>query len=272
MEAHGVRLETYAGIVTALAEGIALEDVLAQENVDPEVYGDAEFELRNRMAQDAALMDAFRQHCATAEDALSRKVTPLDDDASAWVGFNAAMTASGDALAFLSAAGLNANDLSRLQRRWRKRAETSKETKQALSDAAKKPAPAPAKIDAEPVTLKRFPWSPGAAPAPAQAASPAAVAAAPSSPLLVREGGLLPVERDTDLYASVLVALELLPGARESLLARVGLDEASFSGLVQGWERRLQYDVDLRVGFKLRMGEQRSALRALLAGAKLEVV
>ncbi|MFO0549564.1 MAG: hypothetical protein U0271_14320 [Polyangiaceae bacterium] len=272
MEAHGVRLETYAGIVTALAEGISLEDVLKQENVDAEVYADAEFELRNRMSQEPAVMEAFRQHCATAEDTLSRKVAPLDNDAAAWVAFNSAMTSSGDALTFLSDLGLNANDLSRLQRQWRKRAESSKETKQALADAAKKPGAAPTKIDTTPVALKRFPWSPGAEPQ--AAAAPTSSAAAPassSSPLLVREGGLLPVERDADLYASVLVAIELLPNSREALLARVGVKEAGFSGLVESWEKRFQYDVELRVGFKLRMGEQRSALRALLAGAKLEV-
>jgi hypothetical protein len=110
-------------------------------------------------ARSGSLFNAYRDKREVAEDCLARKVDPLDEDLAAWLSFLDAWTKSPDPDAMLSRSGLNANDVSRLKRRWAKRMEDDPTLGiEAAKIAAQGRKPMPT-ITVAAAMLRPFPWS-----------------------------------------------------------------------------------------------------------------
>lgn len=160
----GVSLAVYAGVVTALAEGHALERILVQEGLAVDAWRAAEPEWKARLAASAVRGDAefsaFRARAIEAEDVLFRRVTPLADDLSAWLAFVHGWSTAAEPRRFLEERGLGANDIARLRRSWDERFERDRDLavlaarKLAEGDLGAPPFPR-----VEPALLRRFPWS-----------------------------------------------------------------------------------------------------------------
>jgi hypothetical protein len=162
----GVSLPTYAGITVALAEGHALEAVLAEEAVALDAWRAAEPRWKIRLAASAARGDAeftaFRARTLEAEDALARRIEPLDTELGAWLAFVRAWGHAPEPAAFLEERGLSANDVSRLRRVWDVRFEEQPalalEAARRLARGELGPVP-PLHVAAK--RLVPFPWSKG---------------------------------------------------------------------------------------------------------------
>lgn len=79
------------GVTAAHAEGFALGEILAFEQIDAARWPAADVAWKRRLAEDGAAggstFNAYRVKLELAEDCLSRAVTPLDDDLGAWLAF-----------------------------------------------------------------------------------------------------------------------------------------------------------------------------------------
>ena len=190
-------VERYAGIRAALAEGHALEAVLAQEGVPAGRWPDIDLALTDALTKDEALFTAYCGRLVEAEDHLDRKVEPLAADLGAWVGFVAAL---GTSAGLLDRHGLRPTDVGRLQRKWQRRMEGDKALGKQAEQLASKPPPPPPKIEVDPPRLSPFPWTLPAdahmkhsAPAEEPAASAPAEPGAPG--VRVEEAGQAPAPR-----------------------------------------------------------------------------
>jgi hypothetical protein len=106
---HGVSLEQYAGVTTALAEGFALEAILANERIAVDAWTRAELAWKVRVAKDGTAGPVFAEFGAKramAEDTLARGVAPIDADLGAWMGFLRAYAAHPAPFEMLKGAGL----------------------------------------------------------------------------------------------------------------------------------------------------------------------
>ncbi|MCA9625564.1 MAG: hypothetical protein KC731_41365, partial [Myxococcales bacterium] len=157
-ELPAISVEQYAGIRAALAEEIPLEEILAQEGVPDWHWPTLDREMAERLTSDPPAFESFAASLARAEDHLRRRVTPLDDDLGAWTAFVAAL---GTEPELLERHGLRATDLGRLQRAWGDRFASDRDLARRAESLAKEPGDVPARIDADPVALTPFPWSPG---------------------------------------------------------------------------------------------------------------
>ncbi len=84
----GVTVEQYAGITAALAEDLPLDAVLAYEGLSPRTWKPVEVAWKLRLATEGVLAPVFQvfvERRAEAEDWLSRRIAPLEDDLGAWL-------------------------------------------------------------------------------------------------------------------------------------------------------------------------------------------
>lgn len=264
-----VRLEQHAGVTAALAEEIPLAEVLAQEGIAATEWSSADTKWKQALAGAPDLQLKYAQKRRQAEDALGRDISPISEDPVAWAGLLAAVNLADDSKDVLKPLGLRATDLSRLGRKWSKRADKDPEVHKQLSEAAGK-SPAPKTVKADPVKLMPFPWTKGhtaeAAPT-SSSPSVATVASSEAERLRQRKNDVLPIEEDVDLYAAYTTVLQLCPQQKARALVLCGTDEVRMTSIATRWKARLAADPDLQAEHTLRVGEHRESLRKLLAGA-----
>lgn len=155
----GVGLDRYAGVTAAVAEGIPLADVLAQERIEEPAWPAADRAWKEALAEAPDLHLRYLKLRRQAEDCLSRRVDPLADDPEAWAGLLGEVALSDDPDRVLRSLGLRMTDMARLGRSWKKKAEEDPKVAERLTDLAGK-AKAPRAVRCGPTTLQRFPWSP----------------------------------------------------------------------------------------------------------------
>lgn len=178
MKHGGLTLEQYAGVTAAVAENIALADVLAQEQIDATAWPDAERAWREAIVGAPDLQLQLVQKRRIAEDCLSRKIEPLDADPAAWTGLLSAIALTDDPDALVGALGITMADVGRLGRKWKQKA-LDPEVAKKLQELAPTAQP-PAKVSVGPIQLNPFPWTP--APKPVELGK--ASTAAPDAPFL----------------------------------------------------------------------------------------
>ncbi|NUP13054.1 MAG: hypothetical protein HOW73_44000 [Polyangiaceae bacterium] len=166
-------------MTAAIAEGLPLADVLAQEQIAAAGWPKAERAWRESIAHSMDTQFEYMEKRRIAEDCLLRPIAPLDDDPGAWVGLLGAMAVNGSKL-WLIKLGLSASDLARLGRKWRRRAAEDPALAKKLAELAPDAKP-PASVNISPPQLKPFPWTPMAKPQ------------EPEAPKATSTGGLEPV-------------------------------------------------------------------------------
>jgi hypothetical protein len=265
-----VRLEQLAGVQAAVAEGIPLAAVLAQEGISETEWPAAERVWRQAIASSPELQISLVHKRREAEDALARPIDPLDADPEAWVGLLGALALALDMGSVLEPLGLRVTDVSRLGRAWSRKAAADPELSKKLVSLAAT-ARAPTSVRADPLVLKPFPWTPqqhegetAREPKPATGAA----AAGSARRLTERVDGRMPVEIDADLFAALEVVLELVPSQSAEWLAACGVDAARFAEIATSWRQRARADADLRAELTVRGSDHRAALRAILAGRR----
>lgn len=150
----GVSLARYAAINADLAEGFPLPDVLAIEGLSAPAWNGADVALKVDLTRDPAALASYAAELAAAEDWLSRRVTPLEDDPDAWVAFLHAFSKSPEPFELLKTNGLGMNDISRLRRRWERRVAQENGLEKELAKLAREPGALPP-IQVEPAALRR---------------------------------------------------------------------------------------------------------------------
>jgi hypothetical protein len=260
---RGVGLAQYAGVVAALDDGFALEEVLAREGLSPEEWPDVARLWRTTLAQEPFLLFRYLELRHEAEDCLARRIDPLDDEPSAWAGLLATLAMEGPSKV-AERLGLTVNDIARLGRAWRRKAERDRGVANALNDLAGKVVEPPP-VRAEPLVLCPFPWSPSTTPT-----TGAAVGESPrgAAALAVARDGRLPLEDDVDLYAAFSAIMDLAPAFRRDALELCGVDDRRLSAITEKWRLRAQAEPDLRAELLVRTSDHRAALRQILAGAR----
>ncbi|MFO0611418.1 MAG: hypothetical protein U0414_02435 [Polyangiaceae bacterium] len=270
----GLKLEQVAGVHAALNEKLPLEEILKQEKIAPDAWGTGEKAWRVALAGSPDLQLAYAAKVREAEDHLRRPCPPYDDDPAAWAGLTGALATSDGVAAFVAGVGLSMTDFGRLGRAWRRKAEKDPEVTATLNKLAGKGTP-PKKVTLEPPKLKPYPWSPKAAPSPVGPKSP--TSPAPSAAVSGDEGrsailarpvdGRLPIETDLDLYAALVVVLELAPATKARALALLGLDGARGDAIAASWRERLK-EPALEAEFSVKKLDHRISLKEMLRGAR----
>jgi hypothetical protein len=250
MRLGGLLLKQYAGVTAALDEGLSLSSILAQEQIAEADWTASEHAWREAIVDSIALQLELAKWTREAEDALHRKLDPVDSDPVAWAGLLAALAAAPDGAKLLADLGLKMTDMARLGRRWRRRCEADPGVVKQLSDAAGK-APAPARIRAERAVLRLFPWSPKPNPAPADM------------------HGERTVEGDVDLYAAFVALAGLAPSLSGKVNELCGLDVARLAALSAAWRSRLEEDPALNAAYTVKLLDHRAVIQRILAGARV---
>jgi hypothetical protein len=142
--AGGVSLTKYAEVSAAIDETLPLKEALDSVGLNERAWQRAKVEWRKRIAGDPAQFDAYRAELAKAQDKLSRKVWPIDEDPAAWVAFLHAMGKSDAPGPWLEQKGLTMNDLARLSRRWERKSKEDDALAKRLAELQKNPGPMPA--------------------------------------------------------------------------------------------------------------------------------
>ena len=150
----GVSLARYAAINAALTEGFPLPDILAIEGLSAPAWKEADAAFKVELTREPATLASYAAELAAAEDSLSRRVTPLDDDPNAWVAFLHAFSRSPEPFELLKTNGLGMNDISRLRRRWARRLEQENGLEKQLAKLAREPGELPP-VQVEPAVLRR---------------------------------------------------------------------------------------------------------------------
>jgi hypothetical protein len=168
----GVRLDQYAGVTAALAEGVALREVLAQERIDEEAWPAADRAWKEAFVEAPDLLLRYMQLRRKAEDCLSRRIEPLEDDPAAWAGLLGALALDRDPDRVLQSLGLRMSDVGRLGRLWRDKVESDPALVERLTNLAGNAKP-PKVVRCGPAVLRPFPWTPrpGSSAQPAEAAA-----------------------------------------------------------------------------------------------------
>jgi hypothetical protein len=259
MSPEGLTVEQYAGISAAIADGYPLDAVLANEGLAPKAWPTEDTTWKLKLVGDPATFESYRVKLGEAEDWLGRKVTPLDDDLAAWMGFLGAYAGHKAPFDLLGGLGLGMSDLGRLQRRWAKRLATDQElAKQAAELAKTKPSAVP-KVSAAKGVLKPFPWSKKGAPSPAVAM--AAFVASAESPA---------AEADLDLaqYAALAAELAVAPKERAWVLRRHDLDAPAFEALLARWDARMAADSALAQDYRRLFAHHRARFESAAKSGK----
>ena len=250
---HGLTLEQFAGITAALAEEFPLDAVLANEEIDAPAWRLASPAWKAQIVEAAkgggALFAAYREKLGEAEDCLRRRITPLDEDMGAWLGFLGAWSAHPAPFEILAGFGLRMNDVSRLQRGWSRQVENDASLREKMAKVAGKRPGAPSAVSAESATLKPFPWSTKREP-PTASAPPTGAEAS------VEVGGLA-----VDQYAALAAEIAVFPAEVKRVLAKHGVPRSAFPDLEQRWKERLAKDPDLHRDWQRLYAHHQGRLR-----------
>ncbi|MFO0759858.1 MAG: hypothetical protein U0359_25460 [Byssovorax sp.] len=194
----GVRLDQYAGVTAALAEGLVLKDILAQEDLAEATWPEADRAWKEELADAPDLLLRYQRLRRSAEDCLARPAPPVDDDPAAWAGLLGALAASDDPDLLLRGFGLRMVDIGRLGRSWQRRAADDPKVADRLIKLAGKAQP-PREVRSSAPVLRPFPWTPAPRPvesAPQNAPPPVVSERAPILPSAYIAARPLPAHED----------------------------------------------------------------------------
>ena len=254
--ASDLTVEQYAGISAAIAEGYPLDAVLANEGLAPKAWPGEDTAWKQKLVAEPAAFESYRVKLGEAEDWLGRKVTPLDEDLSAWMGFLGAYGAHQAPFDLLSGLGLGMGDLGRLQRRWQKRLATDEAlAKQAAELAKQKPRAVPS-VSAAKGALRPFPWSKKGAPS--KVSAPERIAEATGT------------EEDFDLasHTALVAELAFAPKDRLRVLRRHGLDQPALAALQARWDARIVADAALAQDYRRLVQHHRARFESAARSGK----
>ncbi len=265
----GVSLARYAAINAALTEGFPLPDVLAIEGLSAPAWSEADVALKVELTRDPAALASYAAELAAAEDWLSRRVTPLEDDPSAWVAFLHAFSRSPEPFELLKTNGLGMNDISRLRRRWERRVAQENGLEKKLAKLARAPGELPP-IQVEPAVLRRSRAAEAAQaaihveePPTSSLAAHRALSAHRSvlQALAANEAQLPfvgaaepkapepPPRLTLEHYARMCVELALYPAHRPEILRRNGVDDEQRPRLDAYWGARVREEVSVKAAW-----------------------
>jgi hypothetical protein len=251
---HGLTLEQYAGVTAAQAEDFPLDAVLTSEEIDAPTWQLAGLAWKAKIVEAAqaggALFAAYREKLGIAEDCLRRRISPLDDDLSAWIGFLGAWSVHPAPFEILTAFGLRMNDVARLQRGWSRRVANDASLGEKMAEIAGNKPRAPSAVSAEPARLKPFPWSAKRKPIEASVARTEAEAS-------VEVGGLA-----VDQYAALAAELAAFPRETERVSAKYGVTRSALPALEQQWKARWAADPALHRDWQRLYAHHQGRLRA----------
>ncbi|MDI3292050.1 hypothetical protein QHF83_52555, partial [Polyangium sp. 15x6] len=155
MRRAGMSLPELAAFEAARAQGFSEAAIVTAQGLDRNKLRAALARWKITLAGDDVLRATYEVELAQAEDRLTRRVPPLDENLEAWVAFLAAYAAHPAPFALLRDLGLALPDLSRLGRLWARRLDAAP----ALRDRAARlaaedpPRALPAVRPAEPVLV-----------------------------------------------------------------------------------------------------------------------
>lgn len=262
---RGVSLVQYAAVKAAVAEGFALEEVLAVEGLKPRAFAAADLGWKQRVVAAPEVLAAYEVALAEAEDWLERPVEPLGDEVEAWASFLGSLggAAGGPGGAELLAAhGLGLNDVSRLRRRWARRTEKDAMLGERLGELRARPG-ALGSLRVGPRVLRASRVVGGRPSEEGRAGAPGAMGAA----------GAASVEEALGLglaeYAALCVELEALPGQRERVLRRHRVEnEAAKAALDARWQAAFARDPTLATDCARLRAHHERRVAALVARAQ----
>ncbi|WP_437731956.1 hypothetical protein [Sorangium sp. So ce1335] len=138
---HDVSLTQFAAVSAALAEGLALPDVLAHEGIAPASWPGAEAAWKVRLVDESrkegkGLFASYESRLAAAEDRLGRRIAPLETDLAAWTSFLKAYSSHPSPFELLSRLRLRVSDVARLARLWARRMAGSPELQDLAAELA----------------------------------------------------------------------------------------------------------------------------------------
>lgn len=237
----GVPLLQFAAVVAGQAEGFLLAHILTLEGLDAATWRRAELGFRPLLARGGEALARYQARLVEAQDRLSRRAPPLDEEIDAWASFLALAGRQRDVTALLREHALVPNDLARLGRLWERRlAEDPALAERAVERAAQAERSEPT-LPALRLQEPRLVASPAArqvsgsvdrAPAPAACAPP--------------DGPAL----DLVAFARLAGELRARPTARREAFARHGLSLESGEALERVWRERLRGDPALHADFR----------------------
>jgi hypothetical protein len=248
---HDVTLQQYAAVKAAAAEEFSLDDILLIEEIQPEPWSLADEAWTELVASDPEVFASFTKELADAEDWLSRKVTPLEADLDAWVGFLITFEAAPEAT--LEKTKLRISDVSRLVRRWDQRKQKEPEIGKKL-DAARAKIQKQGRVDLPPVQVELLALKRSRAAKPKRPDEPAPAAPARSAQ---REAS---AHVTLDRYAALVAELTAKGAQPDKVLASRGLSEADFDAIERVWTRRIEEDRETRLDFGRLLAHQRSRI------------
>lgn len=237
-----IPLEQIAAVFAAEQEGFALEEVLAVEGIESELWEPARAESIVSVATDVEQHARYTEALIASQDRLHCDVAPVFDDVSAWVAFvHAVDKASFATLA--STHGLVSNDLSRLERHWRTRfAEDAALSKQAKA-LRKSPPALPALVVGERTLV----------PSPYAKAKDSEVEA-PAEPAAEEDGdGYDQLHRMATLYAVLSTNVSLVAS-----FTRFGFDDIDTAKkAITLWDTQIKENEQLRNDFRALVSHYR---------------
>ncbi|MDI1482515.1 hypothetical protein [Polyangium sp. y55x31] len=226
-------LPELAAFEAARAQGFSEAAIVTAQGLDQNKLRPALTQWKITLAGDAALRATYEIELAQAEDRLTRRVPPLDENLEAWVAFLAAYAAHPAPFTLLRDLGLALPDLSRLGRLWARRLDAAP----ALRDRAARlaadgpPRALPAVRPAEPILV------------PPKVARPEPPTTVPAPPPRVEpEPRLPPPALTLEQHASLTVELAMAPDKRAEILARYRITPEQKSELDRHYERLVQRD------------------------------
>ncbi|MFO0588533.1 MAG: hypothetical protein U0441_13375 [Polyangiaceae bacterium] len=160
----GVSLAQYAGIQTAVSLGFPLDQALANERLSAKKWERCRAAWAGRLAREGhggALSSALRDKQVEAAKWLGRRIAPLEDDLTAWMGFLGAYAAEPAPSALLNRLGLRDDDVKRLVLAWKRRMDEDEALAKRATELAKKAPRAVPSVQISPGKLRPYPWSPG---------------------------------------------------------------------------------------------------------------
>lgn len=268
----GVPLGQLAAVHAALAEGFALDEVLAIEELPTAGWPPAELAWKKRLVDEQASFEEYRALLMAEEERLARPVVPLDSDVEAWVQFLAAYGRHAQPFELLDELGMRLNDMARLGRHWARQMS-------AHPKLAKRAAKLAKALRDEEVVL------------PAIAVGDCALG--PSAHAGSYESALLEEAREAEVaalvpvvatvfglaeYAALSAELGKAGGAsRDEVLARFSLDPEQADSIEAAWQARLASDRALMSDYRALLSHhlQRSKFAradgALRVGSRVAV-
>lgn len=247
-EVATIAMNRYASIHAAVAEGFTLDEVLSAQAVAREVFDAARIRFALSLRDDPAIFDSYSRELARAQDAMRRRVTPLDDDLPSWLAFSD--LTGRDAEDSLLRWELGPNDLARLARHWQVRL-ADPEVQRRAREARARGLPPLRHVHAGPKVLIT------AAEAEAPATSPSEVSSSPRGD-----------DERVGLAEVAAIEAELMDGDGRSaprVLARfadrLGLPVEALAATREHWHARIAQDESVARDFHALVGHHRHRRR-----------